>query len=359
MNTATKALRTTDAAAEHATMKAIVQHAYGTADVLELADIERPTIADGDVLIRVRAASVNHADGVYMTGEPLISRLAFGLRAPKQLVRGKDVAGVIVAVGAAVTRFAPGDAVYGELEAGSFAEFARAPQDAVSLKPANLTFEQAATVPLAGVTALRGLRDAGGLRAGQRVLINGASGGVGTFAVQIAKALGADVTGVASARNAELVRSLGAEHVIDYAAGDFTQTGERYDLIFDGIGNHPLRGLRRALTTRGTLVLSSGTGGRVFGPLGRLARALALSPFMTQRLGMFPSEQHAAQLTDVTRLIESGHLTPAIDRVYPLARTAEAIRYFAEQHARATVVISVSGEESGDPIVKATITPDA
>jgi len=348
MNTTTKTLRARAATTGRATMKAIVQHAYGTADVLELADIERPTIADTDVLIRVKAASVNHADWVYTTGEPLISRLAFGLRTPKQTVRGKDVSGVVEAVGAAVTRFTPGAAVYAELEAGSFAEFARAPQEAVSLKPANLTFEQAATVPLAGMTALRGLRDAGRLRAGQRVLINGASGGVGTFAVQVAKALGAEVTGVCSAKNAELVRSLGSDHVLDYALTDFTDTGERYDLIFDSIGNHPLGSLRRALTTRGRLVLSSGTGGRVFGPLGRLVRALAQSPFMTQSLGTFAAGPDAAQLSALTQLIETGQVTPALDRVYPLERTAEAIRYFAEQHARAKIVISVSGNRLGE-----------
>ena len=324
------------------TMRAIVQHSYGTADALHLADIARPSIADHDVLIRVRAASVNHADWVYTTGTPLIARLAFGTRAPKLEVRGKDVAGTVEAVGASVTRFTPGDHVYAELEAGGFAEFARAHEDEVAVMPANLTFEQAATVPLAGMTALRGLRDAGRLRHGQSVLINGASGGVGTFAVQIAKALGAEVTAVCSARNADLVRSLGADHVLDYAVTDFTDGVRRYDLIFDSIGNHPLSRLRHALTKTGTLVLSSGTGGRVLGPMGRILGALVLSPFVTQTFRTSAPNPDPRPLETLTELIESGQLTPAIDRTYPLEGTPDAIRYFAEQHARAKIVISVS-----------------
>ena len=324
------------------TMRAIVQHSYGTADVLQLAEIARPSIADNDVLIRVRAASVNHADWVYTTGTPLIARLAFGLRAPKEEVRGKDAAGTVEAVGASVTRFTPGDDVYAELEAGSFAEFARAHEDEVALMPANLSFDQAATVPLAGMTALRGLRDAGRLRHGQSVLINGASGGVGTFAVQIAKALGAEVTAVCSARNADLVRSLGADHVLDYAVTDFTDGDAHYDLIFDSIGNHPLRRLRHALTKTGTLVLSSGTGGRVLGPLSRILGALVLSPFVTQKFRTSAPNPDPRPLETLTELIESGQLTPAIDRTYPLEATPDAIRYFAEQHARAKIVIRVS-----------------
>ena len=221
-------------------MKAIVQHAYGSADELKLEDVDRPHVADGEVLIRVRAAAVNHADWVYVSGRPLIARLAFGLRRPKTIVRGRDVAGVVEAVGTRVTKFRVGDEVFSEVDAGSFAEYTTVAEDLVALKPANLSFEQAATVPVSARTALQGLRDGGNLQAGQKVLINGASGGVGTFAIQIAKALGAEVTGVCSARNADLARSLGADHVIDYTEEDFTAGAERYDLIFDSIGNHSL-----------------------------------------------------------------------------------------------------------------------
>lgn len=343
MNAMTAATSPPNQSHTQTTMKAIVQHSYGTADVLKIAEIDTPRIADTEVLIRVRAASVNHADWVYTTGTPLLARLAFGMRTPKLKVRGKDVAGTVEAVGAAVTQFTPGDNVYAELEAGSFAEFAPAPQDKVALMPATLTFEQAATVPLAGTTALHGLRDAGNLQPGQQVLINGASGGVGTFAVQIAKALGAEVTAVCSAKNFALARSLGADHVIDYAVTDFTQASQRYDLIFDSIGNHPLRRLRRALTTRGTLVLSSGTGGRVLGPMIRILRALSMSLFVTQNLRVSTATADSRPLDELTELIESGLVTPAIDRTYPLEHTADAIRYFAEQHARAKIVISVLG----------------
>ncbi|EPR75409.1 Alcohol dehydrogenase, zinc-binding domain protein [Leifsonia rubra CMS 76R] len=236
-------------------MKAIVQRAYGNADVLKLEEIDRPVIGDDEVLVRVVAAGLNHADWVYTSGTPLIARLAFGISAPKAIVRGKDVAGVVEAIGANVTTFRPGDEVYGELESGTFAEHVAAPALLLARKPATLTFEQAATVPLSGMTALLGLRDAGSVAPGQRVLINGASGGVGTFAVQIAKALGAEVTAVNSARNGELTRSLGADHVIDYAQEDFTLGTTRYDVIFDLVGDHSLTELRDALTPMGTLVL--------------------------------------------------------------------------------------------------------
>jgi NADPH:quinone reductase-like Zn-dependent oxidoreductase len=323
------------------TMKAIVQRAYGTPDALTLEDVEVPRIAADEVLIRVRAASVNHADWVMTCGRPLIGRLAFGLRRPRQAVRGRDVAGTVEAVGASVTRFAPGDEVYAEVDTGSFAEYARAAESLVSTKPANLDFERAATVPLAGRTALQGLRDGGRVQPGQRVLVNGASGGVGTFAVQIAKALGAEVTGVCSARNAALVSSLGADHVVDYEREDFTAGSGRYDVIFDLIGNHPLTALRRSLTPGGTLVLSSGTGGRVFGPMGRILRALLLSPFVGQNLRIFAPTRGAVSLDALRELIESGAVTPAVDRVYPLAETAEAVRYFVEEHARGKIVITV------------------
>jgi NADPH:quinone reductase-like Zn-dependent oxidoreductase len=322
-------------------MKAIVQRAYGNADVLKLEEIDRPVVGDDDVLIRVRAAAVNHADLVYTTGRPLIARLAFGMRAPKDIVRGKDVAGTVEAVGSRVSSLKPGDDVYGELVSGSFAEYAVAPADRVALKPSNLTFEQAATVPLSGMTALQGLRDAGSLTAGQRVLVNGASGGVGSFAVQIAKALGADVTAVASARNAELVRSWGADHVVDYGRENFTLGTARYDVIFDLIGNHTLSELRGVLTPKGTLVLSSGTGGRVLGPMGRILAAAITSPFVSQTLSLFTQSGTSTTLDDLRHLIESGKVTPAIDRTYPLTRVAEAVRYFADEHARGKIAISV------------------
>ena len=323
------------------TMKAIVQHAYGSADVLRLEDVDRPAIKDDEVLIRVRAAAVNHADWVMTTGLPLVGRLAFGVRKPKVTVRGADVSGQVEAVGKSVTDFQPGDEVYAQVETGSFAEYARVPAHLLSRKPANLSFEQAAAVPLSANTALQGLRDAGKVKPGQKVLITGASGGVGTFAVQIAKALGAEVTGVCSARNAELVRSLGADHVVDYTREDFTQSGQRYDLIFDLIGNHSLGGCRRALTATGTLVLSSGTGGRVFGPMGRIIRALLLSPLVGQTMRPFVGTPNKENLELLRGLIEAGAVTPAIDRTYPLSETAEAIRYFAEEHAHGKVVISV------------------
>ena len=249
-------------------MKAITRHRYGTADVLTFEDVNMPSIADDDLLVRVHAASINRADWYLLTGTPYMLRLTTGLRRPRNPVLGRDLAGTVEAVGRAVTRFRPGDRVYAEIPAGSYAEYARVPEAAAARMPENLTAEQAATVPLAGNTALHAIRDVGRVQPGQKVLINGASGGVGTFAVQVAKALGAEVTGVCSTRNVELVRSLGAEP-IDYSRTDFTTTGERYDLILDLVGNHSLRACRRALKPRGTLLLSSGNGGRLLGPAGR------------------------------------------------------------------------------------------
>lgn len=341
MNETTKSTIIHTDGARPQTMNAIVQHAYGSADVLKLEDIDRPVIGDDEVFVRVRAAAVNHADWVYTTGRPLIARLAFGMRKPRDSVRGKDVAGQVEAVGKNVTRFHPGDEVYAEIDAGSFAEYTRVPESLLALKPANLTFEQAAAVPLSARTALQGLRDGGRVRPGQKVLINGASGGVGTFAVQIAKLLGAEVTAVCSARNAELVRSLGADHVVDYGRDDFTKSGTRYDVIFDLIGNHSLTELRHALTHTGTLVLSSGTGGRLFGPMGRILRALVLSPFISQTLRTFTATRGHEHLDELRGLVESGTVTPAIDRTYPLRETAAAIRYFAEEHARGKIVITM------------------
>ncbi|WP_104167931.1 NAD(P)-dependent alcohol dehydrogenase [Arthrobacter sp. SX1312] len=322
-------------------MKAVVQDRYGSTDALSFQDIDKPTMGDGEVLVRVRAASINHADWVYTSGRPLIARLAFGVRKPKHIVRGKDLAGRVEEVGADVTGFRPGDEVYGEVEAGGFAEFAAVPAQLLALKPANLTFEQAATVPLSARTALQGLRDGGNIQAGQKVLINGASGGVGTFAVQIAKALGAEVTGVCSTRNVELVRSLGADQVIDYTQENFTESEVLYDLIFDSIGNHPLSALRQVLAPDGTLVLSSGTGGRVLGPMGRLLRALLLSLFIRQNLRTFSAKPGGESLDLLRELIESGQVTPTIEKTYPLAQVPEAIRSFVDDHARAKIAITV------------------
>jgi len=262
------------------TMRAIVQDRYGSADVLRIEAIATPVPADHEVLVRVHAAGLNHADAALMRGEPLVLRLAYGVRGPKVRVRGLDLAGVVEAVGSKVTAFSPGDEVYGQSETGSFAEYAVVPERALAPKPANLSFTEAAAVPVAASTALQGLRDVGKLQAGQSVLIEGASGGVGTFAVQIAKALRAEVTGVCSTRNVELVRSLGADHVVDYTRDDFTRSGERYDLIFDLAGSRALNACRRVLTQNGTLVVSGGSGGRLFGPIGRILRALMLSPFV-------------------------------------------------------------------------------
>lgn len=322
-------------------MKAVVQHRYGAAEVLSHQDVDKPLAEDGEVLVRVRGASINHADWVYTSGRPMIARLAFGLRRPKNAIRGKDIAGRVEAVGAGVAEFHPGDEVYGEAEAGGFAEYAAAPAHLLALKPANLTFEQAAAVPLSARTAFQGLKDGGNIQPGQKVLINGASGGVGTFAVQIAKAFGAEVTGVCSTRNADLVRSLGADSVIDYTQENFTESRLQYDLIFDSIGNHTLSALRQVLTPRGTLVLSSGTGGRVLGPMGRIVRALVLSLFIRQNLRAVPAKPGRESLDLLRELIESGQVTPAIDRTYPLSEVPEAIRYFVEDHARAKIVITV------------------
>ena len=327
-------------------MRAIVQHAYGTSDVLRLQDIDEPSPGPHDVLVGVHAASVNHGDWFTTSGRPYVMRAALGMRKPRVAVRGRDLAGRVEAVGAAVTRFRPGDDVYAETTTGSFAALACVPEDLLALKPANLTFEEAAAVPVAAVTALQGLRNVGEVQPGQAVLINGASGGVGTFAVQIATAMGADVTGVCSTRNVELVRSLGAGNVIDYTREDFTRSGQRYDVIFDLAGCHSLAACRAALTRSGTLVLASGHGGPVVGPLGRYLRALAWSPFVTQRLRVHAAKPSRFDLDAVSALIHAGSVTPAIEATYELADTAAAIRHLAEEHARAKLVIAVGGRHA-------------
>ena len=322
-------------------MKAIVQRDYGDVEVLKVEDIDHPVVGQNDVLVRVVAASLNHADWIHMSGTPLVARLAFGTRRPKAMTRGKDVAGVVESVGTNVTAFRQGDEVYGELSSGTFAEYVAAPASLLARKPVNLTFEQAAAVPLSGMTALVGLRDAGSVTPGQRVLVNGASGGVGTFAVQIAKALGAEVTAVSSAANAALVQSLGADHVVDYGRDDFTRGTARHNVIFDLIGNHTLTELRSALISKGVLVLSSGTGGRVVGPTGRILKAVAISPFIGQKLKPFTQNGSTKTLNERRDLIEAGRVTPVIDRIYGLAEVPAAMRYFVDEHARGKVAISV------------------
>jgi NADPH:quinone reductase-like Zn-dependent oxidoreductase len=324
-------------------MKAIAQDRYGPPDVLELRDVPKPTPGDYEVLVRVHAAAVNALDWHYMRGDPYVARLSMGLRGPKVRIRGRDFAGRVEAIGMGVERFRVGDEVFGEAD-GAFAEYVRAPDDAVDPKPVNLTFEQAAAVPLAGGTALMGLRDVARVQPGQRVLINGASGGVGTFAVQIARSLGAEVTGVCSARNADLVRSIGADHVIDYASEDFTRNGQRYDVVFDLVGNRSLTDIRRALTPEGTLVLSGGgvsEGGSFLGPLALFAKSMVLSRFVRHRLLQLTEQPSRENLASLRELVESGTVTPVIDRTFPLSDVPEAIRYLEVEHAQAKVVITV------------------
>jgi len=300
-----------------------------------------PEVKDHDVLIRVRAASVNAADWHFMRGLPYVARLSLGLVKPKTRVRGRDAAGYVEAVGKSVTRFRPGDEVYAEVDTGSFAEFTCVPEDVVGLKPANLTFEEAAAVPLAANTALQGLRDRGRVQGGQKVLIYGASGGVGTFAVQMAKAFGADVTGVCRTNKMDMVHSIGADHVIDYTQEDFTQNGQRYDLFFDLVGNRSLSDCRRVLSPEGTLVLSGGEGGRWFGAVGHLIGSLARGMFMKQKVQPFLAKKSGEDLAVLKELIEAGKVRPIIDRAYPLSEAPEAIRYLEDGRAKGKVVITV------------------
>ena len=324
------------------TMRAIVQDKYGedAADVLRLAEIDQPEVGDDDVLVRVRAASVHIGDWHVMTGLPYLLRVVgFGFRAPKVRVRGMDVAGTVETVGSNVTKFQAGDDVFGTCE-GSFAEYASTPQDTLAPKPANLTFEQAAAVPTSAIAALQALRDAGRLRSGQRVLVVGASGGVGLFAVQIAKAFGAEVTGVCSTAKVDLVRSLGADDVIDYTQEDFTRSGPQYDLILDMGGNRSLSQLRRALRPGGTLVsVGSEQGNRWVGGRGWF-QSMLLSRFV-RSLRPLASEPNQADLRFLKELIEADKVMPVIDKTYPLSEVPEAIRYLKAGHARGKIVIAV------------------
>src|SRR2546421_6195958 len=325
-------------------MKAIVQERFGPPDVIHLEDPDPPEAGAGEVLVRVHAAALNPYDWHIMRGDPLVARLmgGVGLTRPKARVAGVDAAGRVEAVGANVRGLRPGDEVLGFCP-GAFAEYARTEADKVVPKPVSLTFEQAAAVPMAGATALRGVRDVGAGRAGHRVLVNGAAGGVGTYAVQIAAALGAEVTGVCSTRNAGLVRSIGAAHVVDYTTEDFTDGRARYDVILDNVGNRPLSRLRRALTPAGTLVLNGGGApGPVPRPVASMLRAVVVHGFVREQLRLIPHEQKREQLLTLTRLIEAGKLTPVLDPTYPLARTAQGLRRVEQGHARGKVVITMA-----------------
>jgi NADPH:quinone reductase-like Zn-dependent oxidoreductase len=323
-------------------MKAIVRDTYGSPDVLELREIDIPQFADEEVLLRVHAAGVGRDVWHIMTGLPYPIRIAgYGLRAPKNPVIGSDMAGIVEAVGKNVSTFQPGDEVFG-IGKGSYAQYVCAREDKLAPKPTNLTFEQAAALAIMGSTALQALRDHGKVGQGQEVLIIGASGGVGTYAVQIAKAFGAHVTGVCSTAKVQMVLSIGADHVIDYTQEDFAEGDQRYDLILDIGGNSSLSRLRRALASRGTLVIVGGEGeGRWLGGIDRQLRAMMLSPFVGQKLGTFVNKENHEDLIVLKELIESGKVTPVIDRTYPLAEVPEAIRYLEEGHARGKVVICV------------------
>ncbi|MEU0521455.1 NAD(P)-dependent alcohol dehydrogenase [Streptosporangium sp. NPDC006007] len=321
-------------------MKAIVYEEYGSAEVLRYTDVDKPAIGDDKVLVRVRAASINYGDRATMHGSPSIMRLAFGLRRPKKAVLGRDIAGTVEAVGAKVTRFRAGDQVFGEMSQRGFAEYVAAPETHLAPKPEGVTFEQAATLPVAGTTALQALR-LGEVAPGRTVLVNGASGGVGTFAVQLAKTLGAVVSGVCSPRNADLVRSIGADHVIDYTREDFTRGAGRFDVIVDLAGNHRLSEFRRVLAPKGVYISSSGTGGAVLGPLPRLFAVAAISPFLSQRLRGLYTKRSIDDLTHLAGLIATGKITPVIERTYPLSETADAIRFIEAEHARGKIVLTL------------------
>lgn len=323
------------------TMRAAVQHRYGPPSVLEVSEVGLPLPGRGEVLVRVGAASVHPGDCFVMTGVPYVVRLAFGFRRPRHGIPGRDLAGVVAAVGEDVTTLRPGDRVFGWSGAGTLAEYACVPADHLVSAPADLSAAEAAAVPTSAMTALQAMRDVANVRPGQTVLVTGASGGVGSFAVQIAKAFGAEVTGVCSTRNVDLVRSLGADHVVDYTRTDFTRTGKRYDVILDNVEAQPLAAVRRALTPTGTVIPNSGRGGRWLGPLGRIITARVLSGFTRQRLKPFTSFAKRQDLLALADLLATGQVTPVIDRTYPLDEAADALRHVAAGHTRGKVAISV------------------
>ena len=322
-------------------MKAIVYTTYGSPDVLQLKEVEKPTPKDNEVLIRVHAAAANAADWHLLRGDPFFLRFAYGLLKPKWQILGSDIAGRVEAVGRNVQEFLPGDEVFGDLSGcgfGGFAEYVCASEDALALKPADTSFEEAAAVPSAAATALQGLRDKGQIQQGQTVLINGASGGVGTFAVQIAKSFGAEVTGVCSTSKVDMVRSLGADHVIDYTRQDFTKNGQHYDLILAANGYHPISDYKRALSPEGTYVMTGGSGAQMF-------QSMTLGPILSmtgnKKLGNLSMKANKGDLIFMKGLLEAGKVTPVIDRTYPLSEVPEAMRYLEEGHARGKVVITV------------------
>jgi NADPH:quinone reductase-like Zn-dependent oxidoreductase len=324
-----------------ATMRAVVQYTYGSADVLRLERIPVPKVADNQVLIRVHAAGLDRGTWHLMTGRPYLQRLVLGIRRPRNPIPGRDVAGTVAAVGPAVTIFSPGDEVFG-ISPGSFAEYAVARQDRLVRKPLNVSFEQAAVIPVSAMTALRALCDVGRVAAGQKVLVIGASGGVGSYAVQLAKAFDGEVTAVASTGKLDFVRSLGADHVIDYSRDDFADGKDYYDLILDIAGNPTLSRLRRALTPAGTAVIVGGEGGgNLTGGMNRQLRALALSPFVRQRLTMLPPKEHASILERLTDLVEAGKVTPSLDRTYPLDDAPQAMRDLDAGRIRGKIAITI------------------
>lgn len=342
-------------------MRAVIQRQYGPASELEIGEVEVPTLGKGHVLVQVCAASVHPGDYFVVTGEPYLLRLVYGLRRPKHGIPGMDLAGVVAAVGEDVTSLRPGDTVFGWGTAGALAEFATVPAEQLVPVPVDLSLAHAAAVPTSGMTALQALRDIADVQPGQRVLITGASGGVGSFAVQIAKALGAEVTAVCSTRNVELVRSLGADHVIDYASSDFTLGRERYDVILDNVEAQALWAVLRALTPTGTLIPNCGRGGRWLGPVGRIIKTRLLSGFTRQRLRPFTSLGKRDDLLDLADLLATGRVFPLIDRIYSLDDAAEALRYIGAGHTRGKVVVAVStrtntGQVLVDPQVPARAT---
>ncbi len=322
-------------------MKAVVGRKYGSPDVLKLEEVPKPVPGDKEVLVKIHAASVNAIDWRFLRGKPFLMRMSIGLFKPKYKILGADIAGTVEAVGSKVKQFQPGDKVFGDISEcgwGGYAQYACAEEDALVVKPSNLTFEEAAAVPFAAVTALQGLRDNGGIQAGQKVLINGASGGVGTFAVQVAKSFGTEVTAVCSTGKMDMVRSIGASHVIDYTKEDFTENGLQYDLIFAANGYHPISAYKRALTPRGTYVLAGGTMAQIF-------QGAALGPMMSQKGGKtlcaFEAKPKQKDLAFIKELIEAEKVVPVIDKRYPLMQVPEAIRYLEAGHARGKVVITV------------------
>jgi NADPH:quinone reductase-like Zn-dependent oxidoreductase len=329
-------------AANTPSMKAIVYRCYGTPEVLKLEEIAKPTPADDRVLVKVQAASVNPLDWHFMRGKPYIVRPMAGVGKPDSILLGSDFAGTVEAVGKSVTRFKPGDEVFGDRD-GAFGEYVSVRESgAIALKPANMSMEQAAAVPIAGITALQALRDKGKLQAGQKVLINGASGGVGTFAVQIAKTYGADVTGVCSTRNVDMVKFIGADHVIDYTKEDFTQGSARYDLIIDNVGSHTLSEYRRVLTPNGALIMVGGPSDNSWlGPMTSAVKAYFVAPFVSQKLIFMLADANHDDLDVLRDLMQAGKLTPVIDRRYKLADTAQAIGYLEQGHAKGKVIIDV------------------